>query len=266
MRIEHELPMREYQAQPELSASDIKGINANPDHWYRTHDRESTPTPAMILGSATHAFILGDDDDVVALDVDNFRTVDARNARDEALAAGKYPLTNDQHDQARAMANAAKRNTDVAQLILNGNAEVSFFTTDPFTDQPMRGRVDWVDESRHRIVDFKTTDSADPAVFARQAGRMNYHLSAAHYGDSWGRHAGTASWEVLFVLIERDFPHTTSVCKLGPASLDLGRSAVQRGIRTYRRLTMSDRWATPWPGITTIDLPRYEFYAEDDAR
>lgn len=263
MRIEHDLPMREYQAQPEVSASDIKAINANPHAWHTTRGRERTPTPAMILGSATHAFILGDDDDVVALDVENFRTVDARKARDEALDAGKYPLTNEQHDQARAMADAAKRNPDVAPLIANGKSEVSFFTEHERTEQPMRGRVDWVDEAAHRIVDFKTTDSADPEVFSRQAGRMGYHVSAAHYGDSWGRHAGTGSWEVLFVLIERDYPHTTSVVRLGRGSLDLGRAAIERGIKTFRKFTMTDRWDTPWPGITTIDLPKYEFYAED---
>jgi PDDEXK-like uncharacterized protein DUF3799 len=264
MRIEHDLPMREYQAQPELSASDVKAINENPDRWKRTRGRERTPTPAMILGSATHAFILGDDDDVVALDVENFRTVDARTARDAALAAGKYPLTNEQHDQARAMADAAKSNPEVARLIRNGKSEVSFFTEDPITGQPMRGRVDWADENDMRIVDFKTTDSADPERFARHAGNMKYQVSAAHYGDSWGRHAGTEPWEVLFVLIEREYPHTTSVCRLGPGSLELGRQALQRGIRRYRKLSLSDQWATPWPGITTVDLPKYEFYAEDE--
>lgn len=264
MRVDHDLPMREYQAQPELSASDIKAINENPDRWKRTRGRERQPTPAMILGSATHAMILGDDDDVVALDVENFRTVDARTARDAALAEGKYPLTNEQHDQARAMAEAAKRNPDVARMIRNGQSEVSFFTEDPITGQPMRGRVDWVDEPALRIVDFKTTDSADPEKFARHAGNMRYHVSAAHYGDSWGRHAGTAPWEVLFVLIEREYPHTTSVCQLGPGSLELGRRALQRGISRYRKLALSDQWATPWPGITTIDLPRFEFYAEDE--
>lgn len=263
MRIEHDMPMRNYQQQAEISASDIKAINENPHRWQTNRGRERVPTPAMILGSAVHAFILGDDDDVVALDVENFKTVAARQARDEALDAGKYPLTNTQHDQAHAMAKAAKTNVDVAQLILNGKSEVSFFTEDPSTGQPLRGRADWVDESRCRIVDFKTSDSADPEVFAKQAGRMNYHIPAAHYGDSWGRHAGTKSWEVLFVLIEREYPYTTSVCQLGPASLELGRQALMRGIRTYRNFTMSDRWDTPWPGITTVDLPRYEFYAED---
>lgn len=264
MRIEHDLPMREYHALPELSASDVKAINENPHRWQATRGRERQPTPAMILGSATHAFILGDDDDVVALDVENFRTVDARTARDAALAAGKYPLTNEQHDQAKAMAEATKRNPDVARLISSGKSEVSFFTEDPITGQPMRGRVDWVDEAALRIVDFKTTDSADPEKFARQAGRMNYHVSAAHYGDSWGRHAGTASWEVLFVVIEREYPYTASVCKLGPGSLELGRRALGRGISTYRKFSLTDQWATPWPGTTTVDLPRYEFYAEDE--
>lgn len=264
MLIEHDMPMREYQKQPELSASDVKAINENPHRWFANRGHERVPTPAMILGSAVHAFILGDEDDVVALDVDNFKTVAARQARDEALDAGKYPLTNAQHDQATAMADAAKRHPDVAPLIKNGKNEVSFFTTDPITGQAMRGRVDRVDEAACRIVDFKTTDSADPAVFARQAGRMNYHISAAHYGDSWGRHANTASWEVLFVLVEREYPYTTSVCRLGPRSLDLGRQALARGIRTYRQLTMSDKWSNPWPGITPIDLPKYEFYAEDE--
>jgi hypothetical protein len=30
VRIEHDMPMREYQQQPELSASDVKAINENP--------------------------------------------------------------------------------------------------------------------------------------------------------------------------------------------------------------------------------------------
>lgn len=264
MRIEHDMPMREYQQQPELSASDVKAINENPHRWNTNRGHERKPTPAMILGSAVHAFILGDDEDVVALDVENFRTLDARRDRDEALDAGKYPLTNEQHEQAHAMAKAARENPDVAQLIIDGKSEVSFFSEHAETGQPIRGRVDWVDQSRCRIVDFKTTDSADPATFARVAGRLGYHVSAANYGDAWGRHAGTGPWDVLFVVIEREYPYTTSVIRLGPASIDLGRRVFTRGIHTYRQASMTGAWSTPWPGITTTDVPRYEFYAEDE--
>lgn len=264
MRIEHTMPMRDYQSQPELSASDIKAINENPHRWNATRGTERTPTPAMILGSATHAMILGDDDDIVALDVDSFRTLEARAARDEALAAGKYPLTNDQHDHARAMANSALRNPEVKRLISSGTPEVSFFTEHGETGQHVRGRADWIDETNARIVDFKTSDSADPAKFSRLAGNMGYHVSAAHYGDSWGRHAGTPRWDVDFVVIERDYPHTVSVIRLGPMSIDLGRRVMTRGIHTYRHLTMTNKWSTPWPGTTTVDVPTYQFYAEDE--
>lgn len=264
MRIEHDMPMREYQRQPELSASDVKAINSNPHRWFANRGHERVPTPAMILGSAVHAFILGDDEEVVALDVENFKTVAARQARDEALDAGKYPLTNDQHDQARAMADAVRANPDVKPLIASGKSEVSFFSEHDGTGQPIRGRVDWVDVGACRIVDFKTGDSADPEKFAKQAGRMNYHVSAANYGDAWGSHAGTGPWDVLFVVIERDYPYTCSVVKLGPSSIDLGRRAFTRGIHTYRQASLTDSWATPWPGTTTVDLPKYEFYAEDE--
>lgn len=265
MRIEHDMPMREYQDQPELSASQIKAINTNPHRW--NHDRITgkgrRPTPAMILGSAVHSFIFEDGADVVLLDVDDYKTKVAREDRDAALAADKYPLKNSEWDHAKAMADSALRNPQVRELMKTGSPEVSFFTEDPSTGQPLRGRVDWMDFESLRIVDVKTTDSADPAVFAKQAGRMGWHVSAAHYGDSWGQHEGTGPWEVLFVLIERDAPHTVSVCRLGPGSLDLGRSAIQRGIRTYRQAAMTNKWENPWPGVTTVDLPAYEFYAEE---
>lgn len=264
MRIEHDMPMRQYHQQPELSASDVKAINENPHRWFTNRGKERTPTPAMILGSAVHAYILGDDDDVVALDVENFKTVAARQARDAALDAGKYPLTIDQNYQAQDMAKAVRENPDVKPLLAAGESEVSFFTEHAETGEPIRGRVDWVDVGACRIVDFKTSDSADPAKFVKLAGRMNYHVSAANYGDAWGDYAGTSPWEVLFVVIERDYPYTASVVKLGESSLNLGRRAFTRGIHTYRQATMTDSWDTPWPGITTVDLPKYEFYAEDE--
>jgi len=264
VRIEHDMPMREYQRQPELSASDVKAINSNPHRWFTNRGHERVPTPAMILGSAVHAMILGDDHEVVALDVSDFKTIAARQAKAAALDEGKYPLTIDQHEQATAMAKAVRENPDVKPLIASGKSEVSFFSEHEATGQPIRGRVDRVDVDACRIVDFKTSDSAYPEKFVRQAGRMNYHVSAANYGDAWGHHAGTAPWEVLFVVIERDYPYTCSVVKLGPSSLDLGRRAFTRGIHTYRQASMTGSWGTPWPGITTVELPKYEFYAEDE--
>lgn len=263
MRIEPHMPAAEYHAQPELSASQIKAINTNPHRWHHDRATGKKSTPAMNLGSATHAIILGEEEDVVRLDVADYKTKAAQKLRDDAIADGKYPLKVGEWQQAQDMADAARRNPYVAELLATGQPEVSFFTTHPETGQPMRGRTDLVDTTAHRITDFKTTDSADPALFGKQAARMGYQVPAAHYGDSWGRHADTSPWEVLFVLIEREPPYTVSVCKLGSASLDLGRKAIARGIHTYRQATMTDSWATPWPGITTTELPVYEFYAED---
>src|SRR5699024_511784 len=94
----------------------------------------------------------------------DWRSKAAREARDEANAAGKIPALMTDMGIAAAMRDAVFANSVARTLLFRGKAEVSMYATDPDTGVKMRSRPDWLPhgEGRPVIVDYKTTRDANP--------------------------------------------------------------------------------------------------------
>ena len=103
MPIHQKITEAEYNDLPGLRNSAIKGVLESPSVYKHNLDHPST-AKHFTIGSAVHSLLLEEGKTVVHVPVNDWKTKAAQEQRDAALADGKYPLNNAEHDQAQAMA------------------------------------------------------------------------------------------------------------------------------------------------------------------
>lgn len=260
MTIQYDMPEADYNALPGLRNSAIKAVLESPAEYRHNQDHPST-AKHFTIGSAVHDLVLGDGSAVVHVPVNDWKTRDAREQRDTALEAGKYPLNNAEHDQAQAMANKLRTDPDVARHLRAGRTEVTLTGIDDATFTPIKARLDILDIEARTILDPKTTASADRDSFGTTAYRHGYYMQAPHYIDLAAQATDTDpdEWTFLFAVISKAAPYQMFVTELDAEALALGRRDRARGIDLYLECQRSGKWPD-YPGhvgTTTTSLPRW---------
>lgn len=238
----------EYNAMDGLRISTVRAVMKNPARYKYERDHPSTEKH-FTIGSAVHDLVLGDGSLVVHVPVKDWKTKAAQQKRDEALAAGKYPLNDTEHAQAQAMAESLRSHPTVAKHLAAGHTEVAITGVHEDTWTPMKARLDILDIEARTIMDPKTSAAMDPSDFATHAWRHGYHMAAVHYIQMAAQATGTdpSEWTFLFAVVEKTAPYLTYVTELDADSLDLGRRDRARGIDLYLECESTGKW----PGYTT---------------
>lgn len=141
-------------------------IKAWRDHARLNPDRRKIQKTDFDIGIAAHALVVGGEERIEVIEAADYRTKAAREARDEAYAAGRTPILEHQLERVQGMAVACR-----AQLDARGYTEV--FGPKGLSEQSIiyrdgrawcRSRPDWfmskVEENGVEIVhiaDYKTT-------------------------------------------------------------------------------------------------------------
>lgn len=240
-------------------------IEQSPAHAWMAHPRlnlqyEREVNSRFDLGSAAHTLLLEKNraDRIVVVDAKDWRTNAAKEARDAATAAGKFAVLIEQYDETCMMAAAARLfidTTELAGLFEDGRAEQTVIWQEGQTW--CRCRPDWMTGDRDILVDYKTTENAEPDAFARQIGRMGYDLQAEFY--TRGVHATKfENKEPKFVLLVQEItkPYLCSLVALSAAFRTVGQAKVKRAIQRWDK-AMADH---DWPGY-----PARIAYAEPTA-
>lgn len=223
--------------------------------WDMDHRRPYAP--ALELGHAAHALVLGAGSPIQVVDADSWRGAAARTLRDEALEAGRIPLLEREHEQVLAMAAAVRTHPVAGPLLTAPGAvrEASIYWTDEATGAACRARPDWMDGEMSAIIDYKTTSrSASPAEFGRIAARFGYHLQAAWYRDAVASITG-APPAFLHVVQETRPPYLVSVVRLDEEALEAGAVEAERARRLWVECTSSGSWPGYAPDVHRVSLP-----------
>jgi hypothetical protein len=260
MPIHQKITEAEYNALPGLRNSAIKGVLESPAVYKHGLDNPST-AKHFTIGSAVHSLLLEEGKTVVHVPVDNWKTKDAQERRDAALADGKYPLNNAEHEQAQAMAARLRTDPDVAKHLRAGQTEVTLTGHHEDTFTPIKARLDILDVEARVIMDPKTTATADRDAFGTTAYRHGYYMQAPHYIDLAAQATDTdpAEWRFLFAVISKSAPYQMFVTELDEDALALGRRDRDRGIDLYLECQRTGKWPD-FPGqagVTTTSLPRW---------
>lgn len=259
MPIHHGTTEPEYNAMPGLRISTVRAVMNNAARY--KHERDNpTPKKHFTLGSAVHSYLLEGGKTVVHVEVDDWKTKAAQIKRDEALAAGLYPLNNAENAQALAMADSLRGHPTVAKHLAAGHPEAAITGLDPTGSWvPMKARLDILDIEARTIVDPKTSATMAPEDFGTHAWRHGYHMAAAHYIEMAAQETGTDpdEWTFLFAVVEKTAPYLTFVTRLGIAELELGRRDRLRGIDLYRECERTNKWPGYSTDIMTTTFPKW---------
>jgi hypothetical protein len=232
------------------------------------YDRDNRPAPKreFDLGHAAHKLVLGEGEQIVVTEWDDWRTKDARTERDAIRKSGALPLLLHEGEQVTAMADAIRKHPDAGQLFTPGSgiAERSIYYTHPATGVRVRVRPDWlmIRPDVTVIVDFKTVADASPKACSKSIAAYAYHQQAALYVDGVEA-AGLAPHDCRFVLAfqSKRAPYLVTVRELNPQDQEIGRARNEKALRIYADCTARDEWPD-WTGPVTeipqIGMPTWD--------
>lgn len=233
---------------PSLSSSIASVLlTQSPLHAWLKHPRlnpkyREIESTRFDLGSAAHALLLEGEDRMVVVDANDWRTKVAQLERDDARAKGMFPILRHQfYDVTNMVAEARKfiETTELAGIFEQGMPEQTAMWTDG--DIHCRARFDLITNDRKILLDYKTTDSADPETFIRQIGRMNYDLQAEFYCAAV-EECAQVSPTFVFLVQEIAEPYSCSLVGLSNAYREIGKAKAGGAMDKWARCISSGAW------------------------
>jgi hypothetical protein len=270
------LPDTVYHSDPvpggSLSSSGARKLQAPscPALYRYEQDNGRPPNKTFDMGHAAHQRVLGVGPEIVKVEADDWRTKAARETRDAAYLRGAVPLLSAQFDVLEEMAEAIAAHPIAQALFKQGEglAEVSMFWPDEATGVMRRSRLDWLPtpgDRRTIIADYKTSKSADPEQFAKDAMNYGYHQQADWYRDGVITLGIADDPAFVFVVQEKTPPYLVSVIELDVIALRIGRLLNRRALNVYAECTRTGRWPGYVDDVELVSLPGYyeNRYVED---
>lgn len=267
----YSMPAEEYHSDPAPAPSLSNSIavilaSQTPRHAWTAHPRlnpDFAPEERDIFdrGSAAHALLLEGDDRMEVIPYDDFRTKAAKELRDAAREAGRFPLLEKNHDAVRQMvkvASEAVRNcADLSGLTLaDGKPEQSAFWTEGGIW--LRSRLDWLSNDRKLLIDYKTTSAkADPLDWQRTLMNGWGDMQPAFNLRANAATGGPEDAQFVWLVQEVYPPYACCFVGCAPAMLALGQSKVGSAIAQWRRCMQSGDWPAYPLRIHWIEPPAW---------
>ena len=261
--------MQDYLLHHGLSSSRLHTLlTQSPFHAY--HDEGGEPSEVSEIGTAIHDALLEGVDRIVTVEADDWRTKDAKAARDTARAEGKIPMLARKVSQVMSAVEAAKRyisSSEIAGVFDDGKPEQTVIWKEG--EMLCKARPDWLTNDRSLLLHVKTTaGSAQPDSWIRNMlTGMGYDVAASFYERGcYQAKIETKSGGVVqsvFLVIEQSPPYGCSLIGLDPAMQDLAARKVERGIRIWQQCKASGKYPA-YPSRICYAEPRpWELEAEE---
>lgn len=263
------LNAKQYHADPAPVASLSSSIASilleqSPQHAWLAHPRlnpnyHEEGDSRFDLGSAAHMMLLERRADaIVRVAADDWRTKAAKEARDLAQAAGKYAVLERQYGDIERMVTVARefvQGTELGGILDESDAEQTVLWQDG--NVYCRCRPDLLSKDRGIIVDYKTTESAQPDAFGRQIGRMNYDLQAQFYTRGVENLTGRQDTAFVFLVQEISPPYACSLVSLSNAYALVGAAKARRALALWDECVSNDCWPGYEARVHYIEPPAW---------
>lgn len=253
---------------PSLSASIASILCAqSPAHAWAAHPRlnpdyQRVSKQEFDLGTIVHQlFLEGHTDSLVTIDAPNYKTNAAKEARDEAYAAGRTPILVEHLPRVNAMVEAISRQLKAHKasppLFTDGLPEQTLIWEEP-GGVVCRSRLDWLRNDHTAIDDVKTTGrSANPEACSRALFGMGYDTKAAFYLRGLKAVTG-ADAEFRWCFVETHPPYALSVLSPGPDVLLIGAKKVRFAIDLWRECMTKGEWPGYTNRVAYAEMPGWE--------
>jgi exodeoxyribonuclease VIII len=262
----HGMPSARYHSSTSYySSSDLKHITKySPYHFKVMRDKgigRVKQTDDMILGSLVHCLLLTPNDfdqEFMLLPTLDRRTKVGREAYQLACdTAGDRIVTDvETYDMAREMVDSVKKNSYAMEILDLCKTEVSYFWKCPFSGLRLRARVDACTSSY--LVELKTSRSAAPSAFERQAYNMHYDLSACHYSEGLSATGGERPRTVYFIVVENEPPFVSQVYKADESFMESGHTKWLDAVQKLESAIANNKWpGYSVDGVLPLSAPRW---------
>lgn len=260
--------------EPSLSNSLAKILlRRSPRHAWLAHPRlnphqASQDSSRFDLGTAAHAMLLEKDDSrIVVIDADDWRGKAAREARDQAREEGKTPVLAGQFKEITRMVDAARAFLDGSELhgiLGNGRPERTLIWQEPCGIW-CRSRLDWLTYTDDLILDYKTTDNAEPEAFIRRLNSLDYDLQAAFYLRGMEAITGSRP-RFVFLAQEIEPPYACSLVALSEFAMEIAAEKVEAAIHLWRDCLERDDWPLYSGRIHYAEPPVWAQYQHEERK
>lgn len=265
----YDLSDAEYRAADALSCSEARLVLDSPAKYRWRRDHGEVHADHFDFGKAAHKLVLGAGASVRVVDVDDWRTKEAKAEKAAAHEAGEIPVKRADWDVVRAMAAAIADHPLASALFrrTSGRPEVSLFWDDARSGAPLRARLDWLPDFTGRrlvIPEYKSTTNASPRAFAASAASFGYHQQHAWYVDGVSAALDCDVPAFVFVAQEKDPPYLVSVVELDAEAVAIGRDRNRRAIEVWLRCRRTGQWPGYPLEVQSASLPKWAAYQHDD--
>ncbi|MEM6668587.1 MAG: PD-(D/E)XK nuclease-like domain-containing protein [Pseudomonadota bacterium] len=212
--------------------------------------------PAFSLGTAAHRGLMGEGADYRILGYDEFRTKEAKAAREECIAAGLTPLSREQGARMSEMVDLARDFIEASSIGLAFDSarheRVFAWQSDGIWRRAM---LDALAKDHTIIFDYKTTSSsADPHAFGRAIANLGYDVQAAHYVDAV-QSVRKVRPRFIWIVQETSAPFAVSLIEATARVLEIGSEKLARASRMWKACVEADAWPGYSREIVPADLP-----------
>lgn len=199
-----------------------------------------------------------------------------------AANPGKAHLKPDEVLEIMTIAANVHAHPTAGDLFRGALIEWSFFAICPITGMPVKCRADLLSPDYLTLADLKSTVSAHPNEFPKQAFALNYHIKMAHYMDVIEMAVGVRPTMGIFIAAEtsppfevvpfvpdRDEEFTIDPLEVGALKARQVRAEISMRVKEKR---MADAAGVPfrWKGYSDkfvpLCLPRHAAKAEAEAK
>lgn len=234
-------------------------INSDPD----SDDEAEKYVKAQAIGNAAHSIMLGRGKEVDVLEYNDFRTKEAKFARDMAEKAGRVVILEKHMTNVEQMVAAAlsqlKRHEDHDAFTMGAGEVVIAWEEDGIW---FRSLIDWLHDDLRTVDDYKTTGmSVAPHVLGLRAEAGGWHIQAAFIerGLDVLDPNGAGRRKYRWVAQENSKPHALNVMHMDEHWLTMGRKHVDAAVSRWKHAMSSGKWqGYPHRGI----VPEYPGFKE----
>lgn len=169
---------------------------------------------------------------------------DVKEEMEAAVESGIPVLRHAEYVMVEAIAEQVSRDDIAPHLLKSGQPEMTLAAKDPITGVWMRARPDVLPDTKDIIPDLKTTLSAHPEAFEKQATTMGYFQSAALYLDLIDLIYGEADRKRRFILIvvEKEPPYLVQHYHLDDEAIQMGRMLNRRALNVFAECLRTGVW------------------------
>ena len=242
-----------------LSSSGARQLLRAPAKFRYSQDNPSDGRRDVFdFGSAAHTLVLGKGESIAVVDADSWRGKDAQEQRQKARDNQQIPLLAADHAKALAMADAVHQHPLASELLSDGVAEQSGWWTDDASWLRLRFRPDWITtyQGSTTLIDYKTSVTADPNVFAKKAYDFGYHFQAAWYQAGYRALTGDEP-TFLFIVQEKEPPYLVSVVEFDLVAERQGLADMRAALDVYTACKESGIYPGYGDHVHNISLPAW---------